>query len=198
MTLTAILFGCLFISCICCPATGFACGGVRLPATTGVGRTEWGSVPVTVIKKVAQSFNITPLSTGTSARINPENLRPQNSIAPPLSDLSTIPLLPSDTLSVKGEYGNYYFVEVGNTIKARRGFVEKEKVGRVDIPQDGDIGTSMLYMGYNIPTNPTSYIVKLREHARNNGRYEIGYPVSYAKLGVAEKRSTPITTGKWS
>ena len=49
----------------------------------------------------------------------------------------------------------------------------------VDIPQVGDIGTMIDYMGYHTDTNPNSSIVRLREHARKNGRYSIAKPEYY-------------------
>ena len=52
----------------------------------------------------------------------------------------------------------------------------------VDIPQDGDIGTMIDYMGYHTVTNTSAPIYKLKMHARNNGRYAIASPQYYAMI----------------
>lgn len=52
----------------------------------------------------------------------------------------------------------------------------------VDIPQDGNIGTMIDYMGYHTVTNTSAPIYKLKMHARNNGRYAIANPQYYAMI----------------
>lgn len=52
----------------------------------------------------------------------------------------------------------------------------------VDIPQDGDLGTVISYMGYHCITSTSSNQYKLKMHARNNGRYKISSPEYYAKI----------------
>ena len=50
----------------------------------------------------------------------------------------------------------------------------------VDIPQDGNIGTSITYMGYHMITSQSSRQYKLKNHAKNNNRYFVSKPEYYS------------------
>ncbi len=52
----------------------------------------------------------------------------------------------------------------------------------VDIPQTGNIGTVISYMGYHLITSTSSNQYKLKMHARNNYRYDYSYPEYYARI----------------
>ena len=52
----------------------------------------------------------------------------------------------------------------------------------VDIPQDGDIGTYIIYMGYHTITSPSSNQYRLKIHANNSGRYSIANPEYYSLI----------------
>lgn len=52
----------------------------------------------------------------------------------------------------------------------------------VDIPQTGNIGTVISYMGYHLITSPSSNQYKLKRHAQNNGRYSYSYPEYFAQI----------------
>lgn len=52
----------------------------------------------------------------------------------------------------------------------------------VQIPQDGDLGTSIEYEGYHCITSKSSKQYQLREHARNNNRYSIAHTKYYAMI----------------
>ena len=52
----------------------------------------------------------------------------------------------------------------------------------VDIPQSGNIGTVISYMGYHMITSPSSNQYKLKCHAQNNGRYAYADPEYYAQI----------------
>lgn len=68
------------------------------------------------------------------------------------------------------------------------GFVSSNR--SVNIPQDGNLGTFMLYMGWNTITNPESEVSKLIEDARSSNRYEIANPEYY---GLIDGRITVAT-----
>ncbi|MCL2766966.1 MAG: hypothetical protein FWD21_04710, partial [Peptococcaceae bacterium] len=61
----------------------------------------------------------------------------------------------------------------------------------VDIPQNGNLGTMITYMGWHKITSKTSNQYKLREDARNNGRYEKSKPEYYGlidgRISIATK-----------
>ena len=61
----------------------------------------------------------------------------------------------------------------------------------VEIPQDGDIGTIITYMGYHRITSPSSNQYRLKTHAKNNGRYSIANPQYFAlidnRIAIATK-----------
>ena len=52
----------------------------------------------------------------------------------------------------------------------------------IDIPQDGDLGTSITYMGYHRTTSTSAPEGKLKLHAREHGRYSIANPEYYAMI----------------
>ena len=52
----------------------------------------------------------------------------------------------------------------------------------VDIPQNGNIGTVISYMGYHLITSTSSAQYKLKHHAQNNHRYSYSYPEYYAQI----------------
>ncbi len=57
-----------------------------------------------------------------------------------------------------------------------------ENLPSLQIPQDGDLGTFILYMGYHTITDDESKQYQLREHARNNNRYSIAHTKYYAMI----------------
>ena len=126
----------------------------------------------------------------------------------PKSYASGWPLEPGPTFLVLGYFGNYYFIQATFTALGPRClFVKKSDsdLPRLEIPQDGDIGTFMAYMGYHTDTNPTAPIVQLREHARNAGRYSIANPEYYAQIDgrivIATKKNIggnfPVSIGDY-
>lgn len=52
----------------------------------------------------------------------------------------------------------------------------------VDIPQDGNIGTVISYMGYHLITAKSSNQYKLKQHSMNSGRYKYSNPEYYATI----------------
>lgn len=52
----------------------------------------------------------------------------------------------------------------------------------VEIPQNGNIGTSITYMGYHLITSKSSNQYKLKAHANNSGKYSIANPQYYALI----------------
>ena len=52
----------------------------------------------------------------------------------------------------------------------------------VDIPQTGNIGTMITYMGYHTITSQSSNQYKLKNNAQTNGRYSYSYPEYYAMI----------------
>ena len=63
----------------------------------------------------------------------------------------------------------------------------------VDIPQDGNIGTFITYMGYHLITSKSSNQYRLREHAKNAGRDSISSPEYFAlidnRIVIATKKN---------
>lgn len=52
----------------------------------------------------------------------------------------------------------------------------------VDIPQDGNLGTVISYMGYHLITAKSSNQYKLKQHSMNNNRYNYSNPEYYATI----------------
>ena len=93
----------------------------------------------------------------------------------PVTETASVMSISEKTSAVAVTNLEYYAYSCGTT-------TENYLYPYVDIPQDGNIGTAISYMGYHCITDPSSNQYKLREHARNNGRYSISYPEYYAQV----------------
>ena len=91
----------------------------------------------------------------------------------PVAETASVMTLSENTSAYSVAGLEYYVYSCGTTT---------ENYPYVDIPQDGNIGTVISYMGYHCITSPSSNQYKLREHARNNGRYSYSWPEYYAQV----------------
>lgn len=106
-------------------------------------------------------------------------------ILPMLSIVDSLP----PSLDTKYSYCVKTTAEISSFDVCSMSFFAYETVGTtivsypyVDIPQDGNIGTVISYMGYHLTTDTTAPEYKLKQHAKANGRYAIANPMYYAVI----------------
>lgn len=93
----------------------------------------------------------------------------------PVAQTASVMLLTEKANAVNTLNGmSYYSYSYGGTTTATYPYV--------DIPQTGNIGTFISYMGYHLITNQTSNQYKLKAHAQNAGKYSYSYPEYYAQI----------------
>ena len=134
-------------------------------------RIDWDDTTVTVIQPVDNEFSIY-VGSGITLRYSP------------LSNGTTHKLTQPTQVTICGEAGNWYYARHSLSGITPYMFVPKSNAsfGKLYIPQDGNIGTFMAYMGYHKDKDPTAPIVRLREHARSAGRYSKAKPEYYAEI----------------
>lgn len=114
----------------------------------------------------------------------------------PIKELSTVMTLSENTSAYAVEGLEYYSYD-------NRSSVDNNPY--VDIPQTGNIGTIISYMGYHKITATDSNQYKLKEHSRSHGRYSCAQPEYYAQIDgrivIATKRNIgdqlPLTIGDY-
>ncbi len=90
----------------------------------------------------------------------------------PVAQTASVMTLDENTSAYAVEGMQYYSYGYGTTVNGPY----------VDIPQTGNIGTVISYMGYHKITDSSSNQYKLKRHAQNNGRYSYSYPEYFAQI----------------
>ena len=95
----------------------------------------------------------------------------------PVAETASVMTLDENTSAYAMDGMRYYVYGYGTTSTTNT-----PNYPYVDIPQDGDLGTFISFMGYPAIDDPDSDQYKLREHARANNRYSIANPEYFALI----------------